>query len=408
MKKFTYVFALLMCLSLLKPYLALAELPDPPSVNGEACIVMDPVTGKVLYEKNAREILEPASTTKIMTAILALERGNLGDIVVTGSEPPKAEGTRIYLEVGEKLTLEQVLYGMMLNSGNDAAIAVAEHISGDVPSFVELMNQKAREIGAFDTNFVNPNGLVDEGHVTTAYDLALITRYAMNNFPKFREIVATKTMDIPWQAKEHDRSLINLNKLLWEYDGANGVKTGYTSRAGRTLVASAVRDGWQLIAVILKSDLNEIWPNAKALLDYGFDNFEPVDLVREGTKISTEKVKYAGELDIVAAQGFIDVKPKNGLAITSEVSLDALIKAPVKKGEVLGAMTFYSGSEKLGSVDLIASADVDRKLYTFWWIWVFPSLFFAVTALRIRAVIRRRRRYYNKYKSLSYNRGYRY
>ena len=176
--------------------------------------------------------------------------------------------------------MEQMLYGMMLNSGNDAAIAIAEHIGGSVESFVLMMNQKAREVGAQNTVFINPNGLSEEGHLTTAYDLALISRYAMLNFPKFREIVATKTMEIPWQGEEWDRQLINLNKLLWNYEWADGIKTGYTSTAGSTLAASATQNGWQLISVILKSD-SSILADSMALLDYGFANFEKKDVIQK-------------------------------------------------------------------------------------------------------------------------------
>lgn len=214
--KLVYIVAIF-CLFSFSTSTALADTDKmqlPPEIVGQAGLVMDVLTGKVLYEKNAHSPFEPASTTKIMTAILALEKGNLSDIVVTSEEPLRVDGSRIYLEEGEKLTLEQMLYGMMLNSGNDAAVAIAEHIGGDIESFVKMMNAKAREIGAYHTTFVNPSGLPDEGHLTTAYDLALISRYALLNLPEFRKIVSTKTLEIPWQAEEWDRQLINLNKLL--------------------------------------------------------------------------------------------------------------------------------------------------------------------------------------------------
>ena len=275
-----------------------------------------------------------------------------------------AEGTRIYLEEGEKLTLEEMLYGMMLNSGNDFAIAIAEHIGGNVETFVKMMNEKAREIGALSTTFVNPSGLTDKGHLTTAYDLALISRYALLNLPEFRKIVSTKTMEVPWQGQEWDRQLINLNKLLWTYEGADGVKTGYTSTAGRTLVASATRNGWQLISVVLKSDAN-IWSDSAALLDYGFENFEIRKVINESSDIAEENVKYGDPVKLVTKDGFITVVEKNGPPITSKTIIYPDIMAPISKGEVLGQLVFLQGEDEIGSVDLIAAYDVNRKYIPF-------------------------------------------
>lgn len=377
-----------------------------PSIAGKAGIVIDVLTGKVLYEKNAHALFEPASTTKIMTAILALEKGNLSDIVVTSKEPPLAEGTRIYLEEGEKLTLEQMLYGMMLNSGNDAAIAIAEHICGSVETFVEMMNEKANEIGAYNTTFVNPSGLSEEGHLTTAYDLALISRYALLNLPKFREIVSTKTMEIPWQGQEWDRQLVNLNKLLWNYEGADGVKTGYTSTAGSTLVASATRNGWQLISVILKSDAN-IWPDSAALLDYGFENFEIKNVMGKNSNITDETVKYGDSVKLVTKDGFTTVVEKNSPPITKKTILNPDIKAPISKGEVLGQLIFFQGENKLGSVDLIAANDVKRKIYTFWWFWPLTILVVFYAPFRIMIGIKRYQRHKRKIRYVTYMKRYR-
>ncbi|HHV19279.1 MAG TPA: D-alanyl-D-alanine carboxypeptidase [Thermoanaerobacterales bacterium] len=379
---------------------------SPPSIAGEAGILMDVSTGKVLYEKNAHTPLEPASITKIMTAILALEKGELSDIVVTSNKPPLAEGTRIYLEEGEKLTLEQMLYGMMLNSGNDAAIAIAEHIGGSVESFVLMMNQKAREVGAQNTVFINPNGLSEEGHLTTAYDLALISRYAMLNFPKFREIVATKTMEIPWQGEEWDRQLINLNKLLWNYEWADGIKTGYTSTAGSTLAASATQNGWQLISVILKSD-SSILADSMALLDYGFANFEKKDVIQKNTPVTEAKIKYGDPVELAVNDGFTAVVQKNSPPITQQVVINPDIKAPIRSGQALGQIVFYQGGKKLGSVDLIATEDVNRNIHTFWWFW--PLSFFLVlyTPFRIIVGIRRYKRHKRKIRYVSYIKRYR-
>lgn len=406
--KLVYIVAIF-CLFSFSTSTALADTDKmqlPPEIVGQAGLVMDVLTGKVLYEKNAHSPFEPASTTKIMTAILALEKGNLSDIVVTSEEPLRVDGSRIYLEEGEKLTLEQMLYGMMLNSGNDAAVAIAEHIGGDIESFVKMMNAKAREIGAYHTTFVNPSGLPDEGHLTTAYDLALISRYALLNLPKFRKIVSTKTLEIPWQAEEWDRQLINLNKLLWNYEGADGVKTGYTSTAGRTLVASATRDGWQLISVVLKSDAN-IWSDSMALLDYGFENFEIKNLVGKNSDVAEEDVKYGDPVKLVTKDGLTSVVKKNDLPISKKLVINQDIKAPVSKGEVLGQLIFYQGEEQLGSVNLIAANDVKRKIYTFWWFWPLTIILATYIPFRIMVGIKRYKRHKRRIQYVIYMNRYR-
>ncbi|NLZ53086.1 MAG: D-alanyl-D-alanine carboxypeptidase [Thermoanaerobacteraceae bacterium] len=406
MKKFIYI-AVMFCLLIFFASVAYADTSkaEPPTIVGKAGIVMDVVTGKVLYENNAHTQFEPASTTKIMTAILALEKGSLLDIVVTSKEPPLVDGSRIYLEEGEELTLEEVLYGMMLNSGNDAAVAIAEHIGGNIETFVEMMNEKAREIGAYNTTFVNPSGLPDKGHLTTAYDLARISRYALLNFPEFGKIVSAKTMEIPWQGQEWDRQLVNLNKLLWSYEGADGVKTGYTSTAGHTLVASATRNDWQLISVVLKSDAN-IWSDSTALLDYGFANFEIKNVMGKNSNITEENVKYGDSVNLVTKDGFTTVVEKNSPPITTKTILNPDIKAPISKGEVLGQLIFFQGENELGSVDLIAANEVKRKIYTFWWFWPLTIFLAVYTPFRIMVGIRRYRRHKRKIRYVTYMKKY--
>ncbi|MCG0275557.1 MAG: D-alanyl-D-alanine carboxypeptidase [Thermosediminibacteraceae bacterium] len=369
--------------------------PSPPSIVGLAGILMDVKTGKVLFEKNAHLKLEPASTTKIMTAIIALEKGNLSDIVTTGKEATLVDGSRIYLEEGEKLTLEQMLYGLMLNSGNDAAVAIAEHIAGSVPEFAKLMNEKAKSLGAKNTNFVNPSGLPDKNHYTTAYDLALIARYALLNHPEFKKIVSTKTYRIPWQGKEWDRTLINHNKMLWNFEGADGVKTGYTRSAGHTLVASATRNGWQLLAVVLKSQGKNIYTDAKALLEYGFNNFEKKDVIRNGEVVDKLNVKYGTPVELVTAADFSTVVEKGSSPIKIKKNIPADVKAPVVKGQVLGNLEFFQNGSKIGSIPLVAASDIPRKVFTYWWFW--PSAFITLVYVpfRISVGIKRYRRHRN-------------
>lgn len=250
--------------------------------SAEAMILVDVKTGTILYSKNENDRLYPASITKIMTALIAIESNQLNESVTTSQLARYAEGNRIYLEEGEEKPLIDLLYGLMLNSGNDAAIAIAEHMAGSVEGFSNLMNERAKQLGATQTNFITPNGLHDEQHYTTALDMATIARQAMLD-PIFREIVSTKMM--PWFGDAWQSNLVNANKLLWTYEGATGMKTGYTSKAQQTIVTSAERDGTELIAVLLKvQGRNNLWGEAANLLDFGFAFYE------------TKKVKSKGEL----------------------------------------------------------------------------------------------------------------
>ena len=346
----------------------LANHPEPPQLIGETCILMDVNTGQILHEKDAENKMDPASTTKIMTAILALEKG-----VWKMSLPsvPSRLGSKVQnqSERRGKLTLEQMLQGLLLNSGNDAAIAIAEYIGGSVPAFAKLMNQKAKEIGAQDTNYVNPHGLTDESHKTTAYDLAIISRYALLNLPEFRDIVSSKYKEIH-EPNNKNRQLENTNRLLWSFEGADGVKTGYTTAAGRNLVASATRDGWQLLAVVLKSSWDDIWNDAASLLNYGFDNFQPVELTEKEEVIRTEKVRYgSSDIKIKTLQDFSIILPKD-VPITKKIILEENLTAPIKSGTILGKLEFYQKGRTIGCVDLVAGEDVKRRIHTYWWFWL--------------------------------------
>jgi len=247
--------------------IACAAAPAP-QVGAEAAVLMVANTKQVLFEKNAHNIMYPASTTKIMTLITALERGNPNSIVTVSSSAAACEGSSLELNAGDKLTLNNAMTGMMLVSGNDAAEAIAAHVAGSIPLFVNMMNANAEKIGAKSTHFSNPHGLPDPyNHYTTAYDLALITNYGMQN-TIFAKIVSTKeyTVEFVNGKKTHVK---NTNKMLTTYPGANGAKTGYTEAAGDCLVATAKRGNLQLIAVILNSD-DTRWEDATKLLDYGF------------------------------------------------------------------------------------------------------------------------------------------
>ena len=253
-----------------------------PQVTATAAIVMEVSTGRVIYQRNAWLKMFPASTTKIMTLVMALERGGLDDIVTVSPTAFGVEGSSLYLEQNDKMPLGELLEGMILLSGNDAATAVAEHCAGSVSNFASQMTKRAKELGAVNTNFTNPHGLPDENHYTTAFDLATITAHGFK-LKKFAEIVSLQEKNYQWLHGD-DKRLETENQMLKIYRGANGVKTGYTQVAGRCLVSSAKRGNVQLVAVVLDSLL--MWHDSVALLDYGFANFNPRDV----KKVTTEKV----------------------------------------------------------------------------------------------------------------------
>jgi D-alanyl-D-alanine carboxypeptidase len=249
------------------------------AASAEAAALIDVESGRILYSHNGNKPMRIASLTKIMTAIVAIEHGNLGDRVKTGINAYGVEGSSIYLKLGEEQSLLHLLYGLMLRSGNDAAVAIAEHVGGSVEGFVQLMNEKAEQLGLTGTTFKNPHGLDADGHLSTAEDVARLTAYALKH-PVFREIVKTPSIRIPNPGETWDHLWRNKNKMLHLYPGADGVKTGYTKSAGRCLVSSATRDGRQLAAVTLNASND--WSDHARLLDYGFSQFAWTPLYRAG------------------------------------------------------------------------------------------------------------------------------
>lgn len=325
------------------------------AVSAQFACVMEAQTGQVLYEKNAYTTHSMASTTKIMTALVAIEQGNLTDTVTVGENAAGTEGTSLYLKAGEKITLSDLLYGLLLQSGNDAAIAIAEHISGSVEDFALAMTEKAKALGAENTSFKNPNGLDEEGHFTTAYDLALITRAALKN-EKFSEICATKSKTI----QDGKQTVVNHNKLLNMYEGCVGVKTGYTKKTGRCLVSSAIRDGKQMICVTLNAP--DDWNDHKRLLDDAFSGTVRFPLLAEGMTVNTLSVKKskANTLEVLASRDFYLTERQDAKFENADIKfkLPDTVTAPVKKGEIIGtAEIFYKGT-LLDVVDLVAKENV--------------------------------------------------
>lgn len=373
---------------------AMAAIPALPTVEGEAIILIDADTGQVLGAKNPDVKLPMASTTKIMTALIALEKGSLDDTITLSEEAALQEGSSMYTSPGESYSLEEMLYGLMLNSGNDAAWALAEHIGGSVSSFVEAMNERARELGAVHTHFANPSGLPDPQHYSTARDLALIAKAAMER-EDFRRIVSTKARNVPWPVKDTDKLLINHNRLLWRYEGADGIKTGYTNEARQCLVASATRGDRRLIAVVLKSEGNSVWTDAEQLCDWGFANFANRVLVRAGDELETVPVER-GVTDSIVAIADRDLKvtlPKNEIDQVQTVvqELPASLTAPIDKGQLLGKVVFTVNDKKVGEVPLVAAEDVKRPPKP-WWFWVGLVFVLWLVGALITWDIRRRRR----------------
>lgn len=355
-----FFLTLLSCLLL--PALAIAS-PAVPEVTAKSAIVIEASTGKVLYQKQAEETRYPASTTKIMTLITALEHGNLNDIVTASTSAASTEGSSLWLSAGEKMPMLDLLYGVMLVSGNDATVAVAEHIAGSVEAFAKLMTEKAHTIGAINTNFTNSSGLPDPKHVTTAHDLARIAAYGYKN-PLFAQIVSTEHKVIPWPGKDYDRDLYNENKMLWLYEGGNGIKTGYTDAAGRCLVSGAKRNGIQLVAVVLDSE--RMWDDSIALLDYGFAQVRPQILYKQGEIMKTVRVTNgkSENLRLVTSRDIsVPISEDDKDNFHTVIEAPAKVDAPIIAGQKLGQVkTLYKNTE-IAAVDLVAAESVERKTF---------------------------------------------
>jgi len=351
------------CLSLI---LSQAKAAEPPQISAKAAILLDAKTGQILYDKKGNLRCAPASTTKILTAIIALESGRLDDEVKVSARAAGTGGSSMYLYAGQTITLRELLAGLMLRSGNDAAVAIAEHLAGSTEEFVNLMNRKAYQLGAYNSHFCNPNGLSAPGHYSTAFDLAWMSRYALAN-PTFAEIVRTKETSIEWldtKGHVHDKNLRNTNKLLWMLEDADGVKTGTTGEAGPCLVSSATRGNQKLIAVVLHD--HSRWYDSMKLLKYGFDNFELYDYAEQNDVLSALAVEQ-GVLEaidaIVSAPAAIVINNGDRQYITVEVDLPEKIKAPVYKGQKVGEIVFYVRDKTVKTVDLIAGQEVAEKTF---------------------------------------------
>ncbi len=332
---------------------------DAPALSATSAILTDG-EGQILASKNAHARMGPASTTKIMTSLVVLESCSPSEMVSIPKEAVGIEGSSIYLCEGELLTVEQLLYATLLASANDAATALALHAAGSEEAFVEKMNERADKLHLTNTHFVNPHGLSDEDHYTTAYDLALITAEALQN-DLFCKIVSTYKATIPLLENENGRVLINHNKMLRLYDNAIGVKTGFTKATGRTLVSAAERNGLRLIAVTL--DASDDWNDHCALLDYGFSHYERVTLCTPGTVLSTLPVTGGKEdyVTLVATQSLSLTLPKQRELdpVCCITATAPFLYAPVTGGDTVACAMFCYGDATY-SVPLIAGGDIAR------------------------------------------------
>ena len=336
----------------------------PFKTNAKSTILIDMDSMKVLYAGNVTERLGMASTTKIMTALVVLDMLPLTKKITIPKDAIGVEGSSIYLLEGETLTTEELLYGLLLESGNDVATALAIAACGDVDSFVEKMNQKAIKLGLKNTHFSNPHGLSDDNHYTTAEDLAILTAVAMKN-RKFREIVSVKKKSISYNGVENGRVLVNHNKLLNTFDGAIGVKTGYTKATGRCLVTAVRRNMQTLIAVTL--DCSNDWSIHKQLHDWGFTNYKRVTLA-EYMQHSYAVNVIGGEDETVICQNRVDIYTCLSIDsnVTRKIELAECIYAPVYEGDIIGKVTYYADNEIIYVLPLKAVDNVKIKKINFW------------------------------------------
>ena len=330
---------------------------DAPEVAAHGAILMEALSGRVLWEKNAHEPMAMASTTKIMTAVLALEQGNMDDVVTVSGLAAAAPRVKMYLQAGEEISLGNLLYALMLQSSNDAAVAIAEHISGNVEAFCAAMTQKAHEIGAANTIFKTPNGLDAENHQSTAYDMAVMTRYALSN-TMFLEIINTTSRQAVSSRTTYNIS--NKNRLLYEYEGANGVKTGYTGKAGHCFVGAAKREDMQLISVVFASGWGQRgreqkWADTKVILNYGFNEFDN-RMIIEGGAAAGEMAVARSRMDGMAVHygdGII-LPVRNGDEITVVPQYPAEMKAPIAQNQPVGEGHVYISGEYFTAVPILA------------------------------------------------------
>jgi len=333
------------------------ETPLQPRVSADSAVLIDSKTGVIIFGKEAFRTRHPASLTKVLTAIVTCEKCTLQDVVTVREEATRVTGSTMGIRAGQKFTVDD------LESANDAATALAVHVAGSIPEFADMQNAAASRLGAFSTHFVNPHGLTNYAHFTTAYDMALIARHALT-IPFVADTVATKAAEVDRLDKGVVIKLQNTNKLLWHMEGVDGVKTGTTNAAGKSLIASATRGDHQLIAVVLHSD--DRWKDAAQMLEYGFDNFTLVNPIKRGEVVRTARVRdgLSGRVKMVAASDLAALVPAKDAARVQVTQVSSVVTAPCHPGVRLEAVRLLLDGEELASVDLFPDHEVKER--TLW------------------------------------------
>lgn len=340
---------------------------EPPTVSADSVVLMDAETGEILYSKNPDAAYPPASTTKLMTALLTFERCNLDDVVTVDKNPPLADGSKIYLFEGEQIKVRDLLYGLLLVSGNDCAEALAEHISGTSDKFAVEMNKRALELGAKNTNFINPSGLFNDKHKTSAKDLALIMR-ELSKKPEYTKIATTSFYKMPPTNKSTaERPLWNENKLIQKsssfyYDGCAGGKTGYTIQSQHSYVSTATRNSQKLIVSLVHDKNKTFFPDAAALFNYGFNNFQLMHLFSKGDLVTTYTSNDLN-IPLLAASDFYYIKEKGGSNIVPKCTLNSenLAVKFFKTGDIITDANIYLNDKTIGTLKLMSGSNHELK-----------------------------------------------
>ncbi len=327
-------------------------------ISAKSCALYIPEINEFVFERSADTRMQMASTTKIMTALVAVENSDLGDVVEIDERSVNIEGSSAYLKVGDVLTMEELIYALLLQSANDAAVAIANYISGSVEAFAELMNERAVELSLTDTHFTNPHGLDDDEHYTTARELSLIAKEALSREELRR---AFQTYKRTFVTGERVRTYVNHNKLLSLYDDAIGIKTGFTKKSGRCLVGAAERDGLTLIAVTLNAPSD--WHDHMAMFDYGYDNYEKLTLAHCGEYSFDRSVfnSIGNKVGISNKDELSIVRKRNGGEISATVKLSDFLCAPLSTDDVVGKVIFTEGGKYIGEVNLYPEEDIKEE-----------------------------------------------
>lgn len=348
-----------------------ADKDDPVKVTSPSAILIEAKSGRVLYQKNAHDRRNPASVTKIMTLIVAFDalrdgKVKLDEQVTVSDEAAKQIGTIIFADTGETFPLSDLLLSVAVGSANDAAVSVGEHVAGSVDAFVQMMNAKAKALGMNDTQFMNPTGLSADGHMTSAYDIAQMSRYAANNYPELVKLTAIYGADlkVPWRKNGPIFRLWNNNKLLTWYQGADGLKTGWTEAAGYCLAATAVKNDVRMISVIMGADSSKV-RNAEAarLLDYGFANYTSVEIARADQKFGPVHVARGktAKIELVPRGAFgVSVAKGEQKKVKATVRLPKQVDAPLTRGQAVGEIIATLDGKEIGRIDLVSPIDVAK------------------------------------------------